>query len=356
MRETSSRTLVGSVLALALAVATGAPGACPCAYAQQRSAADIAQARELFNDGIDRREKGDIAGAIEKLRAAHALAATPITGLELGRTYLAAGRLVEARELFLAVGRLALAAQETARSADARASAAQLAEQTRGRIPRVTIRVTGAPSDAVTVTVDGHEVPSDALGTPRFVNPGEHAIVAAPASGAPASATVHMQEGESRDVELHVIPAAAPRTQAGPSGAALPDPTTPGPPAAGSRALVYGGLGLAATGIAVGAVTGLLAMGKASSVHDACRNGLSCPRSIEDDLQTGRTMGNVSTILVRRGGRRRRRSSPRAARRAQEEDSGIGGTGNLARALAGARRRRDPRRRALLMPCERERR
>lgn len=115
MRETSSsRALVSTVLALALAA--GAPGACPCAYAQARSAADIAQARELFNDGIDRREKGDVAGAIEKLRAAHALAATPITGMELGRTYLAMGRLVEAREVFLGVGRLAVAPQETAKS------------------------------------------------------------------------------------------------------------------------------------------------------------------------------------------------------------------------------------------------
>lgn len=113
---------------------------------------------------------------------------------------------------------------------------------------------------------------------------------------------VDLDEGESRDVDLHVTPveqhetpAAAPRdTQAGTTGAG--HPTTPKAPSAGNRALVYAGLGLAAAGIAAGAVTGIIAMAKASSVNDTCRNGLSCPRSVDGDLQTGRTMGNASTI------------------------------------------------------------
>src|SRR5262249_525427 len=146
------------------------------------------------------RDKGDLAGALDKLRAAHALAATPITGLELGRTYVAAGKLVEAREVFLGVGRLPVASQETARSTAARTSAAQLADQVRGRIPKLTVRVTGASPDAVTVTIDGSAVPSDALGAPRLVNPGKHDVVAAPSSGAHASASVELKEGEAREI------------------------------------------------------------------------------------------------------------------------------------------------------------
>jgi hypothetical protein len=65
---------------------------------------------------------------------------------------------------------------------------------------------------------------------------------------------------------------------------------------------VYTGFGLAAAGVAVGAVTGFIAMGKASSVNDACRQGTTCPRTIDDDLQTGRTMGNVSTIAFAAAG------------------------------------------------------
>jgi hypothetical protein len=314
MRTTSSRALASATLALALT--GGALSTCPLAHAQQRSAADIAQARELFNEGTDLRDKGDIAGALEKLRAAHGLAATPITGLELGRTYVSAGKLVEAREVLLGVGRLPVAPQETARSAAARRNAAELAEQVRGRIPKLTVHITGAPLDAVTVTIDGAPVPSDALGAARLVNPGKHDVVAAPTSGERASASLELQESESRSVELHVTLAPPPSPPGGPASTpgstnapsagghaglagadgGMPNEAPSTEQHTGGRVLVYTGFGLAAAGVAVGAVTGFIAMGKASSVNDACQNTLNCPRSVDDDLQTGRTMGNVSTI------------------------------------------------------------
>jgi hypothetical protein len=324
MTKTSSsaahrRFFSGTAFALALAVGTLAP--CSPALAQQRSAADIAQARELFNEGTDLREKGDIAGALEKLRAAHALAGTPITGLELGRTYASAGKLVEAREVLLGVGRIPVSAQETSRSAAARKSAAQLAEQVRPRIPRLSVRVTGAPLDAVTVSIDGVAVASEALSAPRLVNPGKHDVVAVPSSGERATAAVELKEGESRDVELRVTLAAAPSAssaavgsgaaRAGAAGAGATGAgaagdasgsegasgdTPPATPTSASRVFFWGGLGLAAAGVAAGAATGIVAMGKASSVNDACHNTLTCPTSIDADLHTGRTMGTVSTI------------------------------------------------------------
>jgi hypothetical protein len=237
---------------------------------------------------------------------------------------VAAGKLVEAREVFLGIGRLPVAPQETARSAAARTSAGQLADQVRGRIPKLTVRITGATPDAVTVTIDGSAVPSDALGAPRLVNPGKHDIAAAPTSGARASASVELKEGDTREVELHVTPAVGPSVASGAaspgspgSGARAATPggslaggdsslpsseTPPAPSSAAKRVLIYGGFGLAAAGVAAGAITGFLAMGKASSVNDACHNTLNCPRSIDDDLQNGRTMGTVSTIAFAAAG------------------------------------------------------
>jgi hypothetical protein len=119
MRETPP-TRLGAIIAAFVLAFGAAEGS---AFGQQHSAADLAQARQLFNQGLGLRDKGDAVGAIEKLRAANAVAATPITGIELGRTYASAGRLVEAREALLAVGRLPVAPQETARSAAARADA-----------------------------------------------------------------------------------------------------------------------------------------------------------------------------------------------------------------------------------------
>jgi hypothetical protein len=305
MNAKSFRTITAAALGLALVA--GVP--CRTAVAQTNAPVDMATAKALFNDGLDLRDKGDVAGALQKLKAAYAMASTPITGLELGRTYVLAAKLVEAQDAFATVARLPVAHQETARSTAARATAAQLAEQLRARIPQLTVKIVGAPAAPVTVTVDGNAVPSDGLSA-RPVNPGTHEIVATDASGAHASAKADLKEGEKREVELSVGTA--------PPAAQASGPAAPAAPGSGVEAgvtapetnkksgknpvLVYGGFGLAGVGLVTGAVTGLLAMGKASSVNDACHNTLNCPRSIDGDLNTGRTMGTVSTIAFAAAG------------------------------------------------------
>jgi hypothetical protein len=304
MNAKSSRSIMAAVVT---ATVTAAMATCPLALAQQRPATDLAHAKELFNEGVDLREKGDVAGALEKLRAAYAAASTPITGLELGRTYVAAGKLVEAREALLAVARLEVAHQETPRSTAARASAAQLAEQVQGRIPRLTVKVEGAEPGSVTVLIDGTSLPNDTLSAPHPVNPGTHEVVATSTAGAHASATVEVRESESREVTLSVAaPHAAPPTTASvwnTPGSGATEQSEPAAARSGpSPLLVYGGFGLAGVGVAVGTVTGIVAMGKASAVNDACRNSSNCPKSIDGDLSTGRTMATISTVAFAAAG------------------------------------------------------
>jgi hypothetical protein len=300
-----ARSSVGRVAVASLIVA-GSLSLGSQARAQQHSAADVAQARVLFNEGTTLRDKGNLAGALEKLRTAHSISATPITGLELGRTYQALGKLVEAREAYLGVARIPVAPQETPRSTAARTNAAKLAEEMRGRIPKLTVKITGAPIDSVTVTIDGTSVPSDAVSSARLVNPGTHEVVATPAAGARATTRIELKENDQREIELTVTPAAP---------AATPTASSPAPgisspsdasaatdvrtdPAPRFPVLIYGGFGLAAAGVVVGSVTGLIAKSKKSSLDEQCRNTLTCPRSagVDDDLSTGRTMGNVATV------------------------------------------------------------
>jgi hypothetical protein len=99
----------------------------PSAYAQ-RNATDVAQARVLFNDGMDLKEKGDIKGALEKFKAAHALGNTPVTGIELCKAHQALHQPVEAREACLSVGRIGPIPEESAHSKESRAEAAKIAE------------------------------------------------------------------------------------------------------------------------------------------------------------------------------------------------------------------------------------
>src|SRR3954467_5794820 len=87
------------------------------------TAADSETALQLFKDGKALRESGDLAGALGKLRAAYALVQTPITALELGRTQMALGQLVEARDVLLTASRIPVRANESAKAGEARIEA-----------------------------------------------------------------------------------------------------------------------------------------------------------------------------------------------------------------------------------------
>ena len=224
MRKTFTRRFLPGVLLAAALCGAVLPG---IAFAQQPpSATDLAQARELLNQGFKLRDQGDAPGALEKFRAAHALAETPISATELGRAYLAVGKLVDARETFLSVARIPHRSVETARSAAARAESAKLADQVRPRIPSVTIKVIGAPIDSVVVSIDGVEVPSAALTSPRLIDPGAHEVSAKGTNGGTAKARVELAEGETRDVDLR-IEAMSSSERASGAAAVTSDPNPP---------------------------------------------------------------------------------------------------------------------------------
>src|SRR5689334_14406679 len=102
-----ARVFASALFLVALGTTTGARA--------QRTAADIESARQLYNQGIELRDKGDMKGALEKFRAAHALGNTPLTGIELCKTHAALKQPVEAREICLGVARIPPTAQETSR-------------------------------------------------------------------------------------------------------------------------------------------------------------------------------------------------------------------------------------------------
>ncbi len=274
-------------LTASLVLASGA------ARAAEPTAADVESAQALYKEGKALREHGDLAPALEKFRAAHALVETPITALDLGRTYVALGKLVEAREVLAAVARIPVRKNETQRATEARATADALAAELRPKLASLTAKLRGAePGSAPPkISVDGVAVPPEAATSPRIVNPGRHLVVLE-ANGQKTQVEVVLAEGQSKDVPLDV-PKPAPRA-AGPAAG----PTEPGK----RSPLVYVGFGTAIVGVAVGAVTGILTFSAASSVKDACRSNGSCPASERSHIDTGGTTGTISTIAFIIGG------------------------------------------------------
>jgi hypothetical protein len=268
----------------------------------QPSAADLETARALFNEGMDLRDKGDAAGALEKIRAAHSLGKTPVTGLELGRTLMMLGKLVEARNVLVGVPQMAPEANETQVRRDARQEATRLAEELRARVPSVRLVFTGVPAGMQpAVQIDGLAVPAETIGYERKLDPGAHTIVASlPTQPERRIETkVELKEREIKSVQLDFPPDSA---AVQPPGAAQPTPpplaSPEQPPARKSnlplRLIGFGTLGL---GLAVGGTFGALALSKGNDVKDRCDEpSRTCPTAVESDLDSTRTLAMVSNV------------------------------------------------------------
>jgi hypothetical protein len=274
----------------------------PLAARAEPTAEDLASARELYKEGRALREKGDLARALEKLRAAHALGQTPITGLELARTYVLVGRLVDAHEVSLGVSRLPVASDETGKSEAARAAAAKLATELEPRLARLVVTVKGlAAGTAPNVTVDGERIPPAAVGEPRSADPGAHEVVLQLPNGVELRAKAEVKEGESREVILDAT--AAPASEpAHPGSTPVPEPVTPSPleeppPSTPhhSNFVVVTGATVAGLGVLFGASFGVATLNAKSSLEVDCPGGRCGPQHYSE-LSSANTEGYVSTV------------------------------------------------------------
>lgn len=168
------------------------------------SEADRLAARTLLLEGRKKLEAGDPKAALEFFQKAHALMHVPTTGLDLAKAHAALGQLVEARAAVDEVTRMPVNPNEPAAFTDARQNAKEALEALDGRIPSITLHVTGVPLRTVRATIDGVAIPWSDLGAPHKANPGAHEVIVT-APGAPTwKQTVKLIEGQTAPVELRI--------------------------------------------------------------------------------------------------------------------------------------------------------
>ena len=280
-----------AAIAATLAILLGCPRASSAQPAQPvpPSAADLESARELFKEGRELRQSGDLRRALERFKAAHAYGQTPVTALELGRTHIQLGELVEGREVLLSVARMKVQPDETDKSTAARTEAADLAEDAKKRIPTVSVKLTGVANDAAAqLTVDGFVVPVVGLVGIRKANPGKHVVVAR-AGTREETRNVDLQESKTQELTIDL-------TGGGTAGPIAPPPPPPETPSGKDVHIVtWVGAGVAVVGLGVGTVAGIIALGKASTVKKAC-NGTHCPPDTQATVDSGRTAATISTV------------------------------------------------------------
>jgi hypothetical protein len=262
--------------AVAAAIVVGATFGSPAFAAP--TAADKESARALALKGDQQFEAGDCKGATESFQQAERLVHSPIHLLYIARCKAKTGRLLEARKIFKEILAETLPPDASAPYKEA-FNAAQ--NGARGEVVDADVRlptielVFGAGAAGAAVTIDGTPVAAADLDRPIQLDPGVHTVVAT-REGARFERTITLKDGGgSQKVEVVLTGAK------GTKGTNLVP--------------VVVSFGVGALGLGVGAVTGLMSLGKVRDLETQCPTK-RCSPALEDTADSAKTLGTVSTI------------------------------------------------------------
>ena len=264
------------------------------------SEADKAKARALMDEGDRRVERGDQAGALVVYREADAIMGVPTTGIEVARTLASLDKLIEAREVALAVARIPAKPGEARVFGIARRDAAELASELERRIPSLRIDVDEFEHPStVSVKIDGVTIHPPPLLAPRKLDPGRHTVVIAAPDYRTQTRWITLAEGDDRTLDVELISVAPPKRarRLVISGPARSDRSAEG----SVSPLVYVGFGVGAAGLVVGGVAGAMSLSHAAEAKEFCANDVCAPAASED-LEASKKWGNISTIGFAVGG------------------------------------------------------
>ncbi len=302
--------------ALALALSTTAIGGSSTAFAKDPetvSASDKAAARAAMDEGHELYNNGKYGAALAKYQEADAIMGVPTTGNAVGKSFEAMGKLVEARDAYLGVGRYRHTPGKSMPTAfvDAMKHASEREADIATKIPTLVIAIEGLPAGvSPTVLLNGEAI--NAASLTRRVNPGEVTVSASAPGYIAASATALLTINDKQTVTLELkvdpdatgasgpIPGPVPDSDPVPVPIPGPDPGTErdgGTLVPAAVAFAIGGAGLVA-----GAITGGLTFAKESELETTC-NGTpqNCPQG-SDLIDEANTLAWVSNISFGVGG------------------------------------------------------
>jgi hypothetical protein len=276
--------LLGITCASALALAALAPRA---------ALAAPTDGEKLFREGRTALQNNDLETACARFAESQRVEPAPGTALNLGDCEERRGHLMAARGAFL----IASAAFATA---DKKQYATSRAEGVEKRIPRLLVNVSGAPADLVVLRVGDRAV--SAASEVRH-DPGEVVITAEAKGYRPRTMRAVLKEGQTLELDIGPLEAesatgSASRDktpQAGATPLALPprrEESNTG------RTLGWTFAGVGAASLTVGVLTGIMTLGKASTVEEHCDGDLACDSEGLDAASAGKTLSLVSTITV----------------------------------------------------------
>lgn len=275
-----SRFCCASSLALSVAWASVARA--------EPSAADRATARALAGKGFQALQAKDYAAAADHFGRADALVHAPTLTVDWARALVGLGQFVEAQERYELIVREGVDAKAPKSWQRALSDATKELSELKPRLAWVTVAVAGARE--AHVTIDGVPVPRAAIGVPRAVNPGARNVRVTAQGYVAQQRSLSLTEGEQTSVSFELEPEPAQEVIASPA------PVAPAPeaPPARSHTSSYVAFGIAGAGLAVGGVTGILALGKRSTLKQHCPEPTQCPEADTDNVNAYHALGYAS--------------------------------------------------------------
>lgn len=262
----------------------------PSIAVAETPAENKAAARALALQALQLAQQDKCDEAIPLLERAEALFHAPTILASIGECQIRLGRLVEGTETLHRVVREELTADAPSAFVTAQSKARSLLAETLPKIAKLVIQVEPPEATGLEVTVDGAPIAEALVGAPRPTDPGPHRIEASAPGYETAHSEITLHEGDSETIELRLQPIE--------SGSAAPPRTVdsaPAPKSSARRTVSYVGIGLGGALLAVGGVTGVMALTKENSLAQRCPGG-ACPASERDTLDSARSLAGVSTM------------------------------------------------------------
>jgi hypothetical protein len=280
----------------------------PAAAQDDPNAEAKAAARALANQGFKHAQEGRFDDAIAAFREAEQRFHATTILLELARTHVRAGQLIEARAVYRSIVEEQLTNYAPPDFFEAQKNAKPELDALGPRIPALRIVVEGAPSRDVKVSIDGAPVPGF-TGQSFPLNPGRHVIVVTAPGRLPAEREVLLLEGIKQPVviQLKAPPKRVSSPASRPPPASAGGPRTPvsvePPEKSGGGSLVpaFVAFGAGGVGLGVGAVAGALALDKVAGLDGRCPDRI-CEQSDKEDHGAAGTLATVSTVGFIAGG------------------------------------------------------
>ena len=144
--------------------------------------------------------------------------------------------------------------------------------------------------DEAHVTIDGAPVPTAALGVRRAVNPGSLQVRVQAKGFLGQKKTVELREGAEEALTFQLEP--DPELQA--SSLVKSTPPAEAPVTSHKHTPMYVAFGVSAAGLAVGAITGGLALSKNSDLSAVCNADHDCPSKYQDTIRAYDTFSAIS--------------------------------------------------------------